>query len=495
MERERQSRDLTEIAREAMIERDLRPDFPPDAIAEAESLPDGLAASGSSSETEGVRDLRRLPWFSIDNDDTRDLDQLTTAEREGEAIRLRVAVADVDELVPKGSAIDDHARHNTVSVYTAARTFPMIPERLSTGLTSLNEGEDRFAVVAEMLVDEEGSVVSAEIYRARVHNHAKLAYNSLAEWLEGAPEGETPLPEPARRVPGLDAQIRLHDEAAGRLRRRRHERGALELDRGNLQAVLSDGTVHLQEDRPNRAKELIEDFMIATNGVVASWLEERGLPSLRRVVRSPYRWPRIVEIAAELGERLPAEPSPGALSAFLRRRREAEPDSFPELSLAVLKLLGSGEYSVDLPGQSAPSHFGLAAEDYTHATAPNRRYPDLVTQRMIKAVLAGRPVPYEAAELEELARHCTKKEDDARKVERQVRKSAAALVLEERVGDVFEAAVTGASEKGTWVRTCKLRIEGRLTRAPRDLDVGHRLRVRLKSVNVERGFIDFVPLS
>ncbi len=485
MERERQSRDLKAIAREAMIERDLLPEFPPDVLAEAEALPDGQA----SSIAPGVRDLRRLPWFSIDNDDTRDLDQLTTAEREGQGIRLRVAIADVDELAPKASAIDLHARHNTVSVYTAAKVFPMIPERLSTGLTSLNKGEDRFAVVAEMLVDEEGSVVSAEIYRAQVHNHAKLAYNSLAAWLEG----DGPLPEPARAMPGLDAQIRLHDEVAGRLRHRRHERGALELDRGNLQAVLGDNGVHLEEDRQNRAKELIEDVMIATNGVVASWLEERGLPSLRRVVRSPSRWPRIVELAAELGERLPGEPSPAALAAFLRKRREAEPEDFPELSLSVLKLLGSGEYSVDLPGQAAPSHFGLAAEDYTHATAPNRRYPDLVTQRMVKAVLAGRPVPYDPAELEELARHCTKKEDDARKVERQVRKSAAALVLADRIGEVFESVVTGASEKGTWVRTCKLRIEGRLTRAPHDLDVGHRLRVRLKSVNVERGFIDFVP--
>jgi exoribonuclease-2 len=396
-----------------------------------------------------------------------------------------VAIADVDALVPQESDTDRHAGHNTVSVYTPARIFPMLPERLSTGLTSLHEGEDRLAVVVEMRVDEDGSVPEATLFRAAVHNHARLTYDRVAAWLEG----HGPLPDRAKKVAG---QLRLQDQAAERLRQRRHERGALRFETVRTRPVVENGRVRaLEEDRKNRAKELIEDFMLAANSATASFLEQRGYPSIRRLVRSPARWPRIVDIAAQLGDTLPEEPEPAALSRFLERRRAADPDAFPELSLAVLKLLGSGEYTIDLPGQPAPGHFGLAAEDYTHATAPNRRYPDLVTQRLVKAALAGRPAPYEPAALEELARWCTRKEDDARRVERQVSKSAAALLLSGRIGETFDAIVTGASEKGTWVRTCRHPVEGRLTRGHHDLDVGDRVRVKLVSVNVERGFIDF----
>ncbi|MEA2564140.1 MAG: exoribonuclease [Acidobacteriota bacterium] len=472
--------DLEDIARRAMIERDLYPDFPPAVLEETSGLEEVRSFGG-----DGVRDLRKLPWFSIDNDDTRDLDQLTFAEPQGGDIRLLVAIADVDALVPQESDTDRHASHNTVSVYTPARIFPMLPERLSTGLTSLHEGEDRLAVVVEMRVDEDGSVPEATVFRAAVHNQARLTYNAVAAWLEG----HGPLPEGAKK---LDGQLRLQDQAAERLRQRRHERGALQFETVRSTPVMENGRVRaLEEDRKNRAKELIEDVMLAANSATASFLEGRGYPSIRRLVRSPARWPRIMDIAARLGDKLPEEPRPVDLSRFLERRRAADPDGFPELSLSVLKLLGSGEYTVDLPGQPAPGHFGLAAEDYTHATAPNRRYPDLITQRLVKAALAGRPAPYEPAALEELARWCTRKEDDARRVERQVTKSAAALLLSDRIGETFDAIVTGASEKGTWVRTCRHPVEGRLTRGHKDLDVGDRVRVRLVSVNVERGFIDF----
>ena len=470
--------DLEEIARRAMIERGLHPDFPPEVLEETAGLEE-------ARRFDGVRDLRKLPWFSIDNDDTRDLDQLTFAEPQGTDIRVLVAIADVDALVPQESDTDRHAGHNTVSVYTPVRIFPMLPERLSTGLTSLHEGEDRLAVVVEMRVDEDGSVPEATVYRAAVHNHARLTYDRVAAWLEG----HGPAPERSEKLQG---QLRLQDEAAERLRQRRHERGALRFETLRTKPVVENGRVRaLEEDRKNRAKELIEDVMLATNSATASFLEQRGYPSIRRLVRSPKRWPRIVDIAAQLGETLPDEPRPAALSHFLERRRTADPDAYPELSLSILKLLGSGEYTVDLPGQPAPGHFGLAADDYTHATAPNRRYPDLITQRLVKAALAGRPASYEPAALEELARWCTRKEDDARRVERQVSKSAAALLLSDRIGESFDAIVTGASEKGTWVRTCRHPVEGRLTRGHERLDVGDRVRVRLVSVDVERGFIDF----
>jgi exoribonuclease-2 len=472
--------DLEAIARRAMIERDLYPEFPPAVMEETRELEEVRQFGG-----DGIRDLRKLPWFSIDNDDTRDLDQLTFAEPQGADIRVLVAIADVDALVPQESDTDRHAGHNTVSVYTPARIFPMLPERLSTGLTSLHEGEDRLAVVVEMRVDQDGSVPEATLFRAAVHNQARLTYNAVAAWLEG----HGPLPEGANK---LDGQLRLQDKAAERLRQRRHERGALQFETLRSRPVMENGRVRaLEEDRKNRAKELIEDVMLAANSATASFLEGKGYPSIRRLVRSPARWPRIMDIAARLGDRLPEEPRPVDLSRFLERRRAADPDGFPELSLSVLKLLGSGEYTVDLPGQPAPGHFGLAAEDYTHATAPNRRYPDLITQRLVKAALAGRPAPYEPAALEELARWCTRKEDDARRVERQVTKSAAALLLSDRIGETFDAIVTGDSEKGTWVRTCRHPVEGRLTRNHQNLDVGDRVRVELVSVNVERGFIDF----
>jgi exoribonuclease-2 len=477
--------DLEAIARRAMQERGLEPDFPPAAMQEAERLEPAEELGGE------VRDLRDLLWSSIDNDDTRDLDQLEVAERgDGGSIRLRIAIADVDSLVRPGSAIDDHARTNTTSVYTVARIFPMLPERLSTGLTSLHDGEDRLALVIEMTVAPDGSVAGSDLYPARVRNQAKLAYDAVAAWLDG----EGPMPPRMAEVAGIAEQVRLQDQAASWLRRLRTELGALDFDTTEMKPVFVDGkVVELREEKKNRAKELIEDFMITANGVTARYLDDHGLPSIRRVVRSPKRWPRIVQVARETGGHLPEEPDARALSEFLERRRREAPDDFPELSLAILKLLGPGEYAVDPPGGEPPGHFGLAVKDYTHATAPNRRYPDLITHRLVKAAFHRRPAPYSMDELEGLARHCTLQEDAANKVERQVRKAAAALLLEDRIGDTFDAVVTGASEKGTWVRTCRRPlVEGRLERGFEGLDVGDRLRVRLVSTDVERGFIDFV---
>lgn len=476
--------DLQAIARQAMLDRGLLPDFSPAALAEAARATAAAADGGPA-----VRDLRGPLWASIDNDDSRDLDQLTVAEAlAGGAVKVLVAIADVDAVARAGSAIDAHARHNTTSVYTAAEIFPMLPERLSTDLTSLAEGEDRLAVVVEMVVDETGGAARPDLYRAMVRNHAKLAYNGVAAWLEGA----GPAPARLAAVPGVDAQIRLQDRVAQRLKDRRHHRGALSLETIEARPVFDgDALADLEVEEHNRAKALIEDFMIAANGVTAKYLEARGLPSLRRVLRSPERWERIVELAAGLGGRLPPEPDAAALEAFLARRKQADPLRFPDLSLSVVKLMGRGEYVAELPGQTAPGHFGLAVHDYTHSTAPNRRYPDLITQRLLKAALAGRPAPYGNAELQELARHCTEAEDEANKVERQVGKSAAALLLAPRIGQRFDAIVTGASAKGTWVRILGPPVEGKLVRGLEGLDVGDRVRVELVSTNVERGYIDF----
>ena len=475
---------LQAIARQVMAERGLEADFSPAARAEADALTGPARESGR-----GVRDLSSLLWCSIDNDDSRDLDQLTVAEpATGGAVRILVAVADVDALVEKGSAIDGHARANTTSVYTAAAIFPMLPERLSTDLTSLNEDEDRLALVIDMTVARDGSVSGSEIYRATVRNKAKLAYNAVGAWLEG---GASPPPKVAA-VAGLDEQLRIQDRAAQAMKTLRHERGALSLDTIETRAVF-DGDViaDLRPDQKNRAKELIEDFMIGANGVTARYLEGKGLPSLRRVLRSPERWERIVELAAGFGEKLPGTPSCQALEGFLAARHKADPARFPDLSLSVIKLLGKGEYVVERPGQAAEGHFGLAVRDYSHSTAPNRRFPDLITHRLLKAAMANRDTPYGIDELDALARHCTEQEDNATKVERQVHKSAAALLLFSRIGQHFDAIVTGASPKGTWVRIFHPAVEGKVVRGADGLDVGDRVQVELVDTNVERGYIDF----
>lgn len=474
---------LSRVAHDAMRDRGLLPDFSAQAMSEVTAL-----NAPAPVEQPAVRDLRDLPWASIDNDDSRDLDQLSVAGIAADGTdTIHVAVADVDALVRKGSAIDDHAAVNTTSVYTAAGIFPMLPEKLSTGLTSLNPDEDRLAIVVEMTVDGDGAVQGSAVYRAAVRNKAKLAYNSVAAWLAGGPA-----PPALAAVPELPGQLRRQDRVAQQLKRRRTQRGALELDTTESRPIFSDGVLaDLAPDASNRAKEIIEDFMVAANGVVASFLADKGIPSLRRVLRTPLRWDRIAALAAQHGERLPALPDAVALDQFLRRRRQADPAGFPDLSLAAVKLLGAGEYALDIPGTPAPGHFALAVREYTHSTAPNRRFPDLVTQRIVKAALAATRTPYSNGELERLAAHCTLQQKHAEKVERQVAKSAAALILSPRIGATFRGIVTGASDKGVWVRITHPTTEGRVVRGDDGLDVGDRVTVKLLRADVERGFIDF----
>jgi exoribonuclease-2 len=430
-----------------------------------------------------------LLWASIDNDDSEDLDQLTVAEPlPGGAVKILVAIADVDSIVKKETAIDSHAKYNTTSVYTAAQIFSMLPETLSTDLTSLRQGEERLAIIVESVIGEESSIAKWDLYRAIVCNRAKLAYHGVGAWLEG----RGPAPDQVAELPGLDRQIRIQDEVAQRLKNLRVQCGALQLETIEAKPVFKgDSLSDLEVERTNQAKELIENFMIMANEVTARYLEARGIPSLRRILRSPERWMRIVELASSLGGHLPSEPDSGALEEFLSKQKKADPIRFPDLSLSVVKLMGSGEYVVDLPGNPSPGHFGLAVKDYTHSTAPNRRFPDLVTQRLLKAAMAEQPVPYSKDELTGLAQHCTQKEDDANKVERLVRKSAAALLLESSIGRRFDAIVTGASEKGTWVRLFHPPVEGKLIRGFEGLDVGDRVRVELIGTDAERGFIDF----
>jgi len=475
---------LQSIAQRAMLERGLLPDFSAEALTELGKI----QAPAVAKNDESVRDFTNLLWASIDNDDSRDLDQLTVAEAmPGDKIKILVAIADVDSLVKNGSAIDDHARHNTTSVYTAAMIFPMLPEKLSTDLTSLNFNEDRLAIVIEMVLGADGSLQASDIYRARVRNHAQLTYNSVAAWLDGGI-----MPEAITTVNGLAENLRLQDKAAQSMRNFRHIHGALSLETIEARPIFDGDQIRdLEVESKNRATDIIEDCMIAANGVTARYLTSRQFPSIRRVVRTPKRWDRIVELAEERKFELPAAPDSKALDEFLIKEKAADPLRFPDLSLAVIKLLGAGEYMAELPGDTAPGHFGLAVKDYAHSTAPNRRYPDLITQRLLKAALAGSAWPYRKDELDALAKHCTEEEDAANKVERQVGKSAASLLLESRIGEQFDAIVTGASDKGTWARLLDIPVEGKLVYGFEGLDVGDRLRVQLISINVERGFIDF----
>jgi len=475
---------LERIARRVMKERGFLPDFSRAALNELEKIQQvdwGVEAH--------KKDLRHLLWASIDNDDSQDLDQLTVAEAlPDNKVKILVAVADVDALVKKNSAIDEHARQNTTSVYTAGKTFPMLPERLSTDLTSLNYQEDRPAIVIEMMISDEGEIKSSDIYHATVRNHAKLAYNSVAAWLEG----KGPIPEAAAIVPGLAENLRIQDRVAQQLKALRHEHGALDLQTLEARPIFAGDEIQdLRAEERNRAKEIIEDFMIAANGVTARFLQGKKVPSLRRMVQSPKRWGRIVEIAAQHNFQLPPEPDSRALASFLAAQKAADPLRFPDLSLSVIKLLGPGEYVVERPEEAVPGHFGLAVKDYTHSTAPNRRFPDLITQRILKAALDGSPMSYSQDELAELARHCTEKEDDANKVERLVAKSAAAMLLSSRIGDSFDAICTGAADKGTWVRIFHPPIEGRLIYGYQGVDVGNRLKVQLIHTDVEKGYIDF----
>ncbi len=481
---DRQKTILQEIAHRVMLERGLLPDFPNQVVSDVDKIPGPATGAGNS-----MKDMRGLIWSSIDNDSSRDLDQLTYAEElpDGGA-KIFIAIADVDALVKKQSAIDMHAQHNTTSVYTVAEIFPMLPERLSTDLTSLNPDSDRAAIVVEISLNGNGTIRSSDIYRASVRNHAKLAYNSVASWLEGA----GPMPTGIGSVKGLEENLRLQDRTAQKMKALRQELGALDLETGEIRPRYENGKFNdMEAEKSNRAKDLIEDFMIAANGCSARFLASRKLPSIRRVVRIPKRWDRIVELALEKGCRLPAEPDSKALEDFLLAAKSADPLRFPDLSLSVIKLLGPGEYVVEYPGTAAEGHFALAVKDYTHTTAPNRRYPDIITHRLLKSVLSNSSLPYGKDELEALAKRCTDKENAAKKVERQVAKSAVAMLLKDRIGEKFDAIVTGASEKGTWARLLQPAVEGRVASGFKGLDVGQRIRVQLTYADVDRGYIDF----
>ena len=475
---------LQKIAHRVMIERGLLPDFSPAALVEL-----GAIHAAASSGEPSMRDTRSLLWCSIDNDDSRDLDQLSVAQPlGGGAVKLLVAIADVSALVRQGSALDAHAKENTTSVYTAGGIFPMLPEKLSTDLTSLGFGVDRVSLVVEMTFDKDGAMTGSDVYQALVKNKAKLAYNSVAAWLEG----KGAMPAPIGAVAGLDANIRLQHDVAEKLRALRHMRGALSLQTVQARPVF-DGELlrDLVPDQSNTAKSLIEELMVAANGVTARYLSAKNFPSIRRVVRTPAKWDQIVAFAAGRGGSLPKQPDGVALEQFLLAELKKSPDHFPDLSLFVIKLLGRGEYVVELPGGTVAGHFGLAVTDYAHSTAPNRRFPDLLIQRLVKAAASGSKPPYSNDELTSLAAHCTEQEDAAKKVERQVVKSAGAMLLSGRIGDKFDASVTGNSDKGTWVRLYSPPIEGKLVSGLDKKKVGDRVKVQLVSTDVQRGYIDF----
>jgi VacB/RNase II family 3'-5' exoribonuclease len=476
--------DLQAVAKDIMRQHGFEPDFPPGVQQELMDLrahPPAIVAG------ESVRDLRSQLWSSIDNDTSRDLDQIEVAEQlpNGD-VKILVGVADLDAFVAKQSVIDQHAARETTTVYAGIRNFPMLPEELSTGKTSLLENQERLSVVVEFVVDGDGHVASSDVYRAVVRNQAQLQYNSVGAWLENTAAA----PPKVAASADLQAQLRLQSDVAQKLRSRRYENGALDLQTDEIYPlVLNTQVIDVVNQQRNHATELIEDFMIAANGVVARMLEK--VSSLRRIVKTPERWDRIVQLASNSGVKLPANPDSKALNDFLIKRKAADPDHFADLSLAVIKLIGPGEYVLERPGEPTPGHFGLAVQDYTHSTAPNRRFPDIVTQRLIKAMLAGQPNPYSDDELSAIAANCTEKGDAARKVEREMAKRLAAVALQHRIGAIFDAIVTGVTPTGTFVRVLQPRVDGLLAQGQQGVDVGDKFRVKLIRTDVQRGFIDF----
>jgi len=476
--------DLSAAAHQEMIDRGFDPDFPPAVSQQLAALKTAAAPKPGGD----VRDLRSLLWSSIDNDTSRDLDQAEVAERVSAGIRVLVAVADVDADVPIGSPIDKHAAAQTTSVYTGIRTFPMLPEQLSTDLTSLNQDVDRFAVVIEMVVAPGGTISSGSVYRALVRNRAQLAYNGVGAWLEGS----SAEPQKVAASADLATQLKLQDEAAQLMFQERQREGALDIDRVEAEAIISDGQVQrINTRKKNRATALIENFMVAANGVMERTLMQAGVSSIRRVVKTPERWQRIVDLAARYGDKLPPDPDSGALNRFLQKRKTVDAVHYADVSLAVIKLMGPGQYVLSRLGDKDQGHFALAAPDYTHSTAPNRRFADTVTQRLIKSVLAKQPVPYSDQQLDSIARNCTLKEDAARKVERSMGKRIAAVALRSRIGDTFSGVVTGVTPKGTFVRISGPPAEGLLVRGQQGVDVGDEFKVKLVNTDPRRGYLDF----
>jgi exoribonuclease-2 len=476
---------LVAAAHAAMIEHGFQPEFPAGTDTELAAI----QAHPDLPSVPGIQDLRSLLWSSIDNDTSKDLDQIEWAEQLPEGrIRVLVGVADVDVRVAAGTVLDGHARSETTSVYTGVKVFPMLPVELSEGITSLNENADRVALVVEFAVDAAGTTSDGKAYRALVHNRAQLAYNGVGAWLAGT----GPAPAKVAASADLAAQLKLQDAAAQRMLGGRFQHGALDLETIETRPeMLAGEAVEIVRQIKSRATSLIEEFMVAANGVVARTFEDAGVASIRRIVRIPKRWDRIVEVAAGLGATLPAQPDSKALNDFLLAQKQKDPDHFPDLSLAVIKLMGPGEYVLVKPNEPSPGHFGLAVQDYTHSTAPNRRFPDVVTQRLLKAWLAKAPQPYSEGDLNAIAARCTLMEDNARKVEREMQKRIAAVVLHPRIGQSFPAIVTGVNQYGTFVRTLDPHVDGMLVHGGKGLDVGDKVTVKLISTDPQRGFIDF----
>ena len=476
---------LVAAAHAAMIEHGFQPEFPAGTDTELAAI----EAHPEPPAVPGLQDLTSLLWSSIDNDTSRDLDQIEWAEQLADGrIRVLVGVADVDARVPLGSVIDGHAKSETTSVYTGVKVFPMLPVELSEGITSLNENQDRVAHVIEFSVDSSGTASDGKVYAALVRNRAQLAYNGVGAWLEGT----GPAPAKVAASTDLAAQLKLQDAAAQRMVGGRFQHGALDLETIETRPVmLAEEAVDIVRQAKNRATSLIEEFMVAANGVIARTFENAGVASIRRIVRTPKRWDRIVEVAQGLGATLPAEADSKALNDFLLAQKRKDPEHFPDLSLTVIKLMGPGEYVLVKPNEVSPGHFGLAVEDYTHSTAPNRRFPDVVTQRLMKAWLAKAPQPYSEGDLNEIAARCTLMEDNARKVEREMEKRIAAVVLHPRIGQSFPAIVTGVNHYGTFVRTLDPHVEGMVVSGGKGLDVGDKVTAKLVSTDPQRGFIDF----
>ncbi|MBC8087547.1 MAG: RNB domain-containing ribonuclease [Phycisphaerae bacterium] len=482
--------DLHAAAVRAMTEADFLPEFAPEALAEAKRVLPPFPSDHAPETADQRQDLRGLLWSSIDNKTSLDLDQVEVAEQLADgSIVIRVGIADVASVVPRDSAIDQHAAHNTSSVYTGVRTFAMLPEHLSNDVTSLRQGVDRAVIVIEFTVTPDGECGNHRVYAAFAHNHAKLDYIRVGAWLE---QGERAT---SISSPEIEAQIRLQEEAARRLRAQRIRRGSLSFETIEAQPVVgADGKISIELVHKTRANNIIEDLMVTANVIIAGFLDEQNMPAIRRIVRKPDRWNRIVALAMAAGTTLPEEPDAAALAAFLADQQQQNPGGFADLSLSVVKLLGPGQYAVHHPADADEGHFGLATQYYTHSTAPNRRFGDLVTQRLLKAALHKQIAPYTIAELAELAEHCTERENAARKVERVVRKQAAAASLTDSVGQSFAAIVTGVTRNGTFVRVTLPPVEGRVIQGESGLDVGDHIKVRLESVDVAKGFIDFAAI-
>ncbi len=499
--------DLAEAALTELHEAGFRPEFGPDV---EEQLAEIQSEQGKAPLPKGFDDLRALGWSSVDNDTSRDLDQIEVAERVPGGIHIRVAIGDVAALVGRDSPIDKHAAAQTQTLYTAVRNFPMLPLELSAGLTSLNENADRLAVVMSFTVAQNGELQDEAVTRALVRNRAQLAYSRVGPWLDEASTGKASgdtaelrsdsahadSPAGIKATPSLGSdwlasQLKLQDEATQALHAARIAAGALEFQRSEAQPMLADGQVKdIHEVSQNRAMHLIEDLMIAANGVMARTLRKAGRSGLQRVVRVPQRWDRIVALAAQHGGDLPANPDSVALNNFLTEQRRIDPDHYADLAVGVIKLMGAGEYMLMRPDDDPTGHFGLAARDYTHSTAPNRRFPDLVTQRILHAMLDDAPAPYSDQELAATATHCNEADKQLRKIERAMEKRVAAVALAHRIGEVFRGVVTGASDKGVYVRVIQPPFEGRVVQNADGLDVGDRVQVQLLHTDPVRAFID-----